>query len=100
MNLMRIASVTIISSCLLALPTATGFVATAHAQEPVFELPEADHPRAVVEIDTAARAADLEDASWTFRYLIPTALVLSVVITLVVVGRYGFGVRGRYRVKE
>jgi hypothetical protein len=72
----------------------------ASAQEPVFELTESESPRAPVEIDAAARAEELEDAAWTFRYLVPTALVLSALIVLVVVGRYGIGVRGRYRVRE
>ncbi len=99
-NLKPIAALSIISVCFLTIPAVSGHVATASAQEPVFELPEEEHPRAVVEIDTEARAADLEDAAWTFRFLVPTALVISVIITLLVIGRYGFGVRGRYRVKE
>lgn len=72
----------------------------ASAQEPVFELTESESPRAPVEIDVAARAEELEDAAWTFRYLVPTALVLSALIVVGVVGRYGVGVRGRYRVRE
>lgn len=70
------------------------------AQEPVFELTESESPRAAVEIDTAARAEALEDAAWTFRFLVPTALVLSALIVVGVIGRYGIGVRGRYRVRE
>lgn len=100
MNQKAIATLSIIAIGFLIGPAASGRDATASAQEPVFELPEEEQPRAVVEIDTAARADDLEDASWTFRFLVPTALVTSVIITLVVIGRYGFGVRGRYRVKE
>ena len=70
------------------------------AQEPVFELTEEEDPRAVVEIDTEARAEAAEDGAWTFRFLVPTALVLSAVIVLLVASGYGFRVRGRYRVKE
>jgi hypothetical protein len=70
------------------------------AQEPVFELTESESPRAPVEIDTAARAEALEDAAWTFRFLVPTALVISALIVVAVIGRYGIGVRGRYRVRE
>jgi nitrate reductase NapE component len=71
-----------------------------YAQEPVFEIPEEESPRAVVEIDSAARSAELEDGAWTFRFLVPTAIVLSTIIVIVVVGAYGFGVRGRYRVNR
>ena len=87
---------------LLMLPASAvpDLTAGASAQEPVFELTEEEDPRAVVEIDTAARAEAAEDASWTFRFLVPTALVLSAIIVVLVAAGYGVRVRGRYRVKE
>ena len=87
---------------LLMLPASAvpDLTAGAYAQEPVFELTEEEDPRAVVEIDTEARAEAAEDGAWTFRFLVPTALVLSALIVVLVAAGYGFRVRGRYRVKE
>jgi hypothetical protein len=84
----------------LPAPVALHLAPTATAQEPVFEVPESESPRAVVEIDATARAEAVEDGAWTFRFLVPTAIVLSVLIVAIVAGSYGFGVRGRYRLKR
>ena len=45
-------------------------------------------------------AAPAEDAAWTFRYLVPTLLVLAAVTVGGVILYCGFGIKGRYRVVE
>ena len=97
----RLASVLSLAG-LLMLPVSAmpDLTTAAYAQEPVFELTEEEDPCAVVEIDTEARAEAAEDGAWTFRFLVPTALVLSAIIVVLVAAGYGLGVRGRYRVRE
>ncbi len=74
---------------LLAIPVAvsppTG-LSLAQAQEPVLEAPPAEE--------------EAGDDAWTFRFLVPTAIVLSTIVVVVVVILYGVRVRGRYRVKQ
>lgn len=97
----RLASVlAFVGLFLLPASAAPPLVAPAVAQQPVYEITEDDDPRAVVEIDVEERSAELEDAAWTFRFLVPTALILSAVIVALIAGGYGVGVRGRYRVRE
>ena len=43
-------------------------------------------------------AGDTDDPAWTFRYLVPTVLAISVVVLLLTVLLYGVRLRGRYRV--
>jgi hypothetical protein len=43
-------------------------------------------------------SAVVDDPAWTFRYLVPTLLVVTGAAVLGVFVWYGFGVKGRYRV--
>ncbi|MCJ7726336.1 MAG: hypothetical protein MUP76_08130 [Acidimicrobiia bacterium] len=43
-------------------------------------------------------SAVIDDPAWTFRYLVPTLLVITGAAVLGVLVWYGFGVKGRYRV--
>jgi hypothetical protein len=52
-----------------------------------------DEP-AVVVSDSAAD----EEPAWTFRYLVPTLLVVTGLALIALLVRYGLGVKGRYRV--
>jgi len=51
-------------------------------------------PAVVLPTDTA----EGEDPAWTFRYLVPTLLVVSGVALMGVIIWYGLGIKGRYRV--
>ena len=42
--------------------------------------------------------ADEDDPAWTFRYLVPTLIVVSGLALLGLFVWYGLGVKGRYRV--
>ena len=42
--------------------------------------------------------ADEDEAAWTFRYLVPTLLVLSGLALAGLFVWYGLGIKGRYRV--
>lgn len=53
-------------------------------------------PAVVIEEDSGA----VEEDAWTFRYLVPTLLLLTGVGVVAVVVGYGVRVRGRYRVVE
>ncbi len=70
-------------------PPDDGVVVT---EEPAFE--PGREPAVVLE--TEAEAAE-EDA-WTFRYLVPTLIVMAALVLAAVALHYGFRVRGRYRV--
>lgn len=52
-------------------------------------------PPAVV-IDETAAAED--DPAWTFRYLVPTLLALTIAVIGIVLIVYALRIRGRYRV--
>jgi hypothetical protein len=56
--------------------------------------PPGDEPAVVV----PAGAADDEEPAWTFRYLVPTLLVVTGLALVALIVRYGLGVKGRYRV--
>lgn len=55
-----------------------------------------DGPAVVIEDDSGA----IEEDAWTFRYLVPSLLVVTGIVVLGVVVGYGVRVRGRYRVVE
>lgn len=81
------------AAALLAMPAA----AAPQLEAPVVELAQGDEP-----VVTVAEATE-EDASgdeWTFRYLVPTAIVISAVIVVLVMVGYAIRVRGRYRVSS
>lgn len=66
-------------------------MAPALAQETV---PPGDGPAVVVD----EGAPPPSEADWTFRFLIPTVLLVSGLVVAGVVVGYGVRVRGRYRV--
>ena len=41
---------------------------------------------------------DAEDPAWTFRFLVPTVLVITAIALIITGLNYGVRVRGRYRV--
>lgn len=51
-------------------------------------------PAVVLSEDAGAE----DEAAWTFRYLVPTVLAISVMTLALVFFLYGYRVRGRYRV--
>lgn len=53
-----------------------------------------DAPAVVVDTTPEAVTPD----AWTFRFLVPTVLAISVIALVGVVAGYGLRIRGRYRV--
>ena len=51
-------------------------------------------PAVVIEEGVAA----VDDPAWTFRYLVPTLLVLAIAVIGIVLIVYALRIRGRYRV--
>ena len=60
------------------------------------EAPAEEGPVVVVGEEAEPPAED----AWTFRYLVPTLLVLTGVVVVGVVFAYGIRVKGRYRVSQ
>ena len=76
---------------LFVLAVVLGLAPAAFAQDAP---PPGDQPPVVLD----GGAAILADEAWTFRFLIPTVLVLSGLVVAATVVGYGVRVRGRYRV--
>lgn len=89
MKLRRLVGLAVLTVALLLFPATT---ASAVRQD----FPQAQEP--VVSIVTEAEEGD--DSAWTFRYLVPTAIVASAASVVLVVVLYGVRVRGRYRLKR
>ena len=53
-----------------------------------------EEPALIISDEAAAE----DDPAWTFRYLVPTLLVLTALILAVVAVAYAIRVKGRYRV--
>lgn len=79
-----------IAGLLLAL-SALCVAPVASAQE---ERAPADRPAVVLQEEGAAQ----DDAAWTFRYLVPTLLVVTGLALGATIIGYGVRVKGRYRV--
>jgi len=87
-----------IAFLLLALVLTAGPAALAQEGPPVEDTTTTSFvngpPAVLVDSSTAAPAEE----AWTFRFLVPTLLVLTAVGIVAVVGAYGVRVLGRYRV--
>ena len=71
------------------------------AQEPAVEAPADLLPDERSEADRIAETEDaIEDEAWTFRFLVPTALLLSVIVIIVALIWYGVRIQARYRVAK
>lgn len=93
MKLARLVSSFGMAAALLAVPAA----AAPALDAPVVELAQGDEPVVTVAEGTEEGGSGDE---WTFRYLVPTAFVISAVIVVLVVVGYALRVRGRYRVSS
>lgn len=65
---------------------------------PAFAQDEAPVDEPAVVLDDGAEAP--EEEAWTFRYLVPTLLLMTGVAVVLVSLAYGVRVRGRYRVTQ
>jgi hypothetical protein len=59
---------------------------------------EAGGPVPAIVVQTGSETEDV--AAWTFRYLVPTLLVLGIATVAGLILYYIFGIKGRYRVVE
>lgn len=75
--------------------------AYAQSQEPAVEAPPGIGPDERPEEERLAEVEDgIEDEAWTFRFLVPTALVISVLIVIATIIVYAVRVKARYRVAK
>lgn len=71
------------------------------AQEPAVEAPADLLPDERPESERIAETeAAIEGEAWTFRFLVPSALVLSVIVIVVALIWYGVRIQARYRVAK
>lgn len=71
------------------------------AQEPAVEAPSDLLPDERPESERIAETEDaIEDEAWTFRFLVPSALILSVIVIIVAIIWYGVRIQARYRVAK
>ncbi|MDH3471660.1 MAG: hypothetical protein OEM94_10125 [Acidimicrobiia bacterium] len=92
----------ILAAGFLALPVAAiPMPPVAYAQEPALEAPAELGPDTRTEDERVAeQSAAIEDDAWTFRFLVPLALVVSAIGVLATVVVYTFRVKARYRVAK
>lgn len=98
----RLTLAALIVVALLYHPTGAGAADSALlAQEPAVEAPEDLGPDERPEEERIAETEQqIEDEAWTFRYLVPSALVLSVIVIVVALIWYGVRIQARYRVAK
>jgi len=98
----RLVPAAFIVIALLYLPGGAGASDTALlAQEPAVEAPEDLLPDERPESERIAETEDaIEDEAWTFRFLVPSALILSVIVIIGAIIWYGVRIQARYRVAK
>lgn len=97
----RIASL-ILVAVLVAIPLAAlAMPPVAYAQEPALEAPADLGPDTRTEDERIAEQTQaIQDEAWTFRVLVPIAMVVSAIAVLATIGVYTFRVKARYRVAK
>lgn len=96
----RFAIAALLAAMALA-PAMVGGVALAQSQEPAVKAPpelQPDDRDATQRIVDETRA--IEEDAWTFRYLIPTALLISALVLVLTGIVYAARVKARYRVAK
>ncbi|MFQ5947497.1 MAG: hypothetical protein ACE5KX_01375 [Acidimicrobiia bacterium] len=97
MTPLRLAAITLV---LVVVSSPTAALATFDDPGPAFgtvqEPAGPDQPQPAVELEDESE--DPKPQDWTFRYLVPTALVLSGLTIVASLALYGVRVRARYRV--
>ena len=97
----RITSLILVAGFLVLPAAAIPVLPVAYAQEPALEAPAEIGPDTRTESERVAEQAEaIEDDAWTFRFLVPAALVVSILAVLGTVAVYIFRVKARYRVAK
>ena len=100
-SMRRIASLLLIAAFLSLPAVAIPTMPVAYAQEPALEAPPEIGPDQRTESERVSEDAEaIEDEAWTFRFLVPAALVISAIAVLATVAVYTFRVKARYRVAK